>query len=211
MGEYPLLEAALENVEAMVDAGIDNEIAKSIPIVSTVFKVLKAVPDIRNRIFAAKLTRVIQVFERISPETTEKIRQKAATSPDEAQKVGENLLLVLDKITALEKAEIIAYVFIAYTLGRIGAADFRRLADAIDQAFIDDLKGLLNAQKSGRSQASYMKHLERAGLTFADLNKIPRNRQYHHYVVSDLGTQLIAAYSAGMEYCYTSKEKARRG
>ena len=196
----------METGEALYDASADNGIVNSIPIVGNIFKACKAVPDIRNRIFRAKLDRIIQVFERVPSETMEKIRQKVAASPDEPTKVGETLLLVLDKITALEKAEIIAYVFIAYTLGHLGSADFRRLSDAIDQAFVDDLKEFLNAQKtSHRTQASYMKRLERAGLTFADLNKIPRNRQYRYYVVSDLGTQLIAAYSAGMKYCRTSK------
>jgi len=156
-------------------------------------------------LFADKLVEFLQALDQMTPEAREKFTEKMAESQEETQKVGETLLLVLEKITALDKAQILAYVFIAYTQGRIGSADFRRLADAIDQAFIDDLKELLNIKPNGRSQAPYMKHLERAGLTFADLNKIPRNRQYHHYVISDLGTQLIAAHSAGMAYCRTSK------
>lgn len=202
MAEHHLLEAALENFEALIDTSIDNEIVKAIPVVGTLFKVLKAVPDIRNRIFAAKLTRFIQVFENVPPGAMKKIRQKVAASPDEATKVGETLLLVLERITALEKAEIIAYVFIAYTLGHITPAYFRRLSDAIDQAFIDDLKEFLGTRKTGHNT---MKHLVRAGLTFGDLNVIPRSREDRHYAVSDLGQQLINAYSKGTKYCHTSQ------
>ena len=41
MKEEPLIEAALENVEAFIDAFADNEILKSIPVVGTALKIVK--------------------------------------------------------------------------------------------------------------------------------------------------------------------------
>jgi transcriptional antiterminator Rof (Rho-off) len=205
MGEHNLARAIQQSAKDLFDSVIHSDLFKRIPVVGPAIEVCETVDDVRARMFARKLVGFLQPLDQMTPEARKKFTEKMAESQEGMQKAGETLLLVLDKITALEKAEIIAYVFITYTQGGMEEADFRRLADAIDHAFIDDLKELLDAQKTGRSQASYMKHLERTGLTFADLNKIPRNREYHHYVVSDLGKQLIAAYSAGVQYCRTSK------
>ena len=199
MTKHCLLEATLENVEAVIDAATDNEILKNIPVVGTAVKLVKEAVDIRDRMFAAKLTTFLQALNETTPEAREKLRQKIASSPDEAKEVGETLLLVLDKTTTLKKAEIIAYIFIAYTLEHITATDFRRLLDATDQAFIDDLIDLLS--RGGHSNQAYMKHLSRTGLTFADPRMTFRTPEDFHYAVSRLGKQLIGAYSEAMKYC----------
>lgn len=95
----------LENVEAVIDAATQDEVIKNIPVVGTVAKLLKAAGAFRDKIFAAKLARFFQTLDETTPEAREKIRQKIATSPDEAQKVGETLLLVLEKITALNNGD----------------------------------------------------------------------------------------------------------
>jgi len=195
MVEHYFLEATLENVEAVIDSFTDNEVLKDIPLVGTVFKLLKASLDFRDKLFATKFIRFVQTSDKITPETRQKVRQKVASNPDEAKRVGQTLMIVLDRITALEKAEMIAYVFIAYTLEEIDQADFRRLLDAIDQAFVDDLADLLGTAESKHGTSSvYMKHLSRTGLTFADSTKIAKSREDWHYAVSRLGKQLIAAY-----------------
>jgi hypothetical protein len=202
MAEHHLLEAALEDVEAVVDAATHDEVLKNIPVVGTAVKLLRAAGDIRDKMFAAKIARFLQTLDRTTPEAREKIRQKIASSADEARAVGETLLLVLDKITALEKAEIMAYVFIAYTSEHVRPPDFLRLLDAIDVAFIYDLKELLNIPQSKHSvSATYMKHLTRTGLTFADSRLIARGPEDWHYAVAHLGKQLIDAYSEGKKYC----------
>ena len=202
MGEHYILEAALEGVEGIADAFTENEILKDIPVVGIAAKALKAAGDIRDRAFAAKITRFVQALDEITPEAREKIRQRIAANPEEAQQVGETLFLVLEKITALDKAKILAYLFVAYTMGRVGPVDFRRMADIIDQAFIDDLEGLLNARQTGHNtHTEYMKHLTRTGLTFADPTRIPRPPEDHNYKVSRLGRQFISAYDEAAKYC----------
>ena len=118
------------------------------------------------------------------------------------REVGETVLLVVEKISALDKAKILAYIFIAYTQGHIEQTDFLRLCDAIDQAFVYDLEELLGTAESRHNvSATYMKHLTRTGLTFADSRKIARGPEDWHYAVSRLGKQLIDAYSKGMKCC----------
>jgi len=184
MSEHPLIEAVFENVEAVIDAAIQDDVIKNIPVVGTVAKLLKAAGNLRDKIFEAKLARFLQPLNETTPEAREKIRQKAAASPDEAREVGEAVLLVVEKITALDKAQILAYVFIAYTQGHIGPTDFLRLCDAIDQSFVYDLKEFLGKRKTGHdTNAAYMKHLSRTGITFADPRKIFRTPEDHYYAV----------------------------
>ncbi len=202
MAEHYLLETALENLEAVIDSVTDNDIVRNIPVIGTAFKMLKGASDIRDRMFAAKLTKFLLTTENVTPQAKEAMRQKIASSPDEAKTIGRTLMLVLDRITALEKAEIIAYLFVAYTLGHIESVDFRRLLDAIDEAFVDDLGDLLGRTESKHSSPSvYMKHLSRTGLTFADSTRIAKSREDWHYAVSRLGRKLIDAYWEGMKHC----------
>ena len=53
--ERNLLEAALLNIEVVVDAATTNDAIASIPVIGTAFKVCKAIDDIRARALAAKL------------------------------------------------------------------------------------------------------------------------------------------------------------
>ena len=60
MVEHYLLEAALENAEALLDTVTDNEVLKNIPIVGTCIKVVKSVGDVRDRLLAGKLVQFCQ-------------------------------------------------------------------------------------------------------------------------------------------------------
>jgi hypothetical protein len=202
MGEHYLVEAALENVEAVVDAATNDEVLKNIPVIGTAVKLCKAGDDIRNRIFAAKITRFLQTLNKTPPEAREKIAQKVASSPDEAKKVGETLLLVLERITALEKAEIVAYLFIAYIFEQLTEDEFRRLSDAVDQAFIDDLVKFLAIRRVPRvGREPFLTYLSHTGLTIAVGGKTYKDIGNILYYVTDLGTRLIDAYLHGIKYC----------
>ena len=93
MKEPILLEAVLENVEAIVDASLDNEILKNLPVVSTFFKFLKAGSDIRDRVFAAKILKFLQTLDRLSDEDKSEMGQKIASNQEDAIKVGETIVL----------------------------------------------------------------------------------------------------------------------
>jgi hypothetical protein len=197
MKEPILLEAILENVEAVVDASLDNEILKNLPVIGTFFKFLRAGSDIRDRVFAAKILKFLQTLNRLSDEEIRKMGQRIASNPEEAIKVGETIVLVLEKITALDKAEILARLFIAYIFGYFNADEFRRISDAVDQAFIDDIKMFLEAlDPLENSKEPFMRYLSRTGLTmpvggwWADPND---------YKITDLGKKLIDAYK-GLKY-----------
>ncbi|WP_024545822.1 hypothetical protein [Picosynechococcus sp. NKBG15041c] len=200
MKDRPIIEATLENVEALIDILLDNDILKGIPVVGTAIKCLKGAEDIRDRLFAAKLSSFLKSLENVGPELKEKIRQRVAEDPDQSRKVGETILLVIDRLADLEKSDIIAKIFIAYAFGYLKPNDFQRIVQAVDQAFIADLKLFLashNLLKKGLSQEVFLQALYPSGLTEIVGGKTFDTAGEIYFKVSKLGNQLINAFNHG--------------
>lgn len=141
-GDRPLLEAFLTNAESFADSFIDNEAAKSVPVVGTAFKLVKGIDEIRSKVLAKKLCDFLANPQLQSEDAKEKIREKVQASPEEATKVGEVLFLVLERIVDLRKPELLSRVFLAYLNEDIDSQTVHRLSEAIDSAFAGDLEAL---------------------------------------------------------------------
>jgi hypothetical protein len=153
--------------------------------------------DIRDRIFAAKMRKFLTSIEKVSKKSKEKIRKKVRNNPNEGRKVGETLLLLIDRISEIEKAEIIARVFVAYIDEYINFYEFKRLIDAIDQAFLDDVKRLLETKDLvdlKKSDKPFMQYLTRTGLTKPIGGETWDESGEIHYTITDIGEMLIGAY-----------------
>lgn len=138
------LEAFLENAEAMTDLVTDNEAVRSIPVIGTAFKIAKGIDDVRSRALIAKLTKFISEPALQSNRVKLRMQERLAHKPDEQNKIGETLFLVLDQMTDLDKPALLAKVFVAYLDNVISDATLRRLGHALDTAFLDDVNELLN-------------------------------------------------------------------
>jgi hypothetical protein len=166
--ERHLLEATLQNIEAAIDSVTSNEAVAAIPVISTAFKVCKGIDDIRSRAFAAKLERFVSEPSLQSAASKDAIARKVQASPDEAQKIGETMFLVLDRFIDLDKPQLLAKVFVAYLDNVISAIDLQRLAQAIDLAFAPDLKQLIDADEmliTGRALPGEGDHWKKLLLT----------------------------------------------
>jgi hypothetical protein len=195
--ERPLLEAALENAEVIVDALSDDGVLKEIPVIGTAVKVCKAIDTIRDRLFVAKLKRFLfGLGDEVK--FVAKLRKKIAQSPEQAQKVGETLLMVLERITDIDKADLLAIFFYAYTDEFITSEEFRRIAQSIDMALIDDLHKLLALEQNPiQSLEPWLQYLAPSGLSqlLGGLISEEPGQKYHR--VSSLGLQFQKAYSHG--------------
>lgn len=140
--ERNFLEAFLEGSEAIIDLATDNEAVKAVPVVGTAIKLLKGFDDVRSRALAAKLTKFLTEPALQSEKIRAKLRAGISASDEEARKVGESLFLVLDRMTDLDKPSLLAKVFVAYLDEVVSESDLRRIAHAMDAAFIDDLLSL---------------------------------------------------------------------
>jgi len=162
--DRPLLESIFENAEAIFDATSNSDVLKEIPVISTAVKLLRAADTIKEKLFAAKIYQFLQELDRISPFDIEKIRKKIADSSQESEKVGNTLLMVLDKVSDLNKPKLLGQLFIAYLDNVISADELRRLVHAVDVAFIDDLLKLIGSSPSDPS-GSHLEFLVLSGLS----------------------------------------------
>ena len=63
--------------------------------------------------------------------------------PKQQRRVGNTLILILERLDDLDKPAILAKCFIAYLNDIVTFEEFRRLAIAIDRAYISDLRDFL--------------------------------------------------------------------
>ena len=193
-----LIEAALDNAEILIDQYIDNDIVKEIPILGTALKLVKAASDIRDRMFAAKIGRFLSSLDSIPEEKKEKLREKMRSDQEETNKIGEVILFTLERLSDLEKPLIISKIFLAYIDGILDGDDFRRIVEAIDLAFVDDLNKFFALHKLPmKSQDPYLRYLVRTGLTEVVAGKTFDDVGELYYELTKLGTKALNAYRHG--------------
>jgi hypothetical protein len=132
----------IENSSDILEYGIDffteNEIVKDFPILGTVIKIGFTVKSISDRIFLKKIERFLFQFDLIKE--TELQNYIGKTLDDkERQKVGENLLLIIDRLSDLEKPTYLSICFYGYLSNKISLDIFLSLGQAIDSCHISDL------------------------------------------------------------------------
>lgn len=196
--EKHFLEALLENGEVFVDKLMESDVVKDFPVLGTALKICKAGSNLRDYIFAAKIHKFITSLRSVSPDLRAKFKKKIVDNPEERKRVGEFVLLTIDKISDLEKPEIIAKIFLAYMDGHLTADELRRIVEAIDLAFIADLKVFLHTSRpSEKSKEAYLLYLTRSGLTEIVAGKTIDEIGEIYFEFSRLGKNFLNAYHHG--------------
>lgn len=166
--DRPVLDLAMTAGEVVSDTLTKGDALEAIPIVNLALKVVKAKDSIADSIYASKL---VGFVNGIGDFTSEE-REKAAAQflKDDATKAGETVLLVLDRITDLDKPALLGFLFKQFAIGHITSEELRRLAVAVDIAFADDLRDFLTPRSqqvgSEEQQEDCRRRLTPTGLTF---------------------------------------------
>jgi hypothetical protein len=202
--DRPVVEAALESGEVITDILMRGDILAEIPFIGTAIKICQAADSIRDRAFAIKLSQFVLNLENVTEKQKIKLKEKMGAGTEEAQKVGETLFFVLERVTDLDKPFLLARIFLAYIDGFVSSEELRRLFQAIDTAFADDLQYLLTTEVTPeKSEELWMQHLMASGLTqlvggqvWSDLGKI-------YYEITPLAKMLRRAYFHGQNSATT--------
>jgi hypothetical protein len=195
--DRPLAALFLEGGELLVDQLIENPLAREIPVVGAALKICKAVDDVRSRLFLAKLVKFIDTIDQADETVRAKWRSKCVDAPDDLNKVGESVLLVIERANDLRKPEIFGILFLAFVDDVITAKELSRLTQAVDACFVDDLQRLLAVHKPPqRSREPWMQYLTVACLT-EPAPLIFDDDSTAKFDTSALGHKLINAYRHG--------------
>ncbi|MFN7778522.1 MAG: hypothetical protein ACK5RK_06565 [Betaproteobacteria bacterium] len=101
------LEALLGIGEIAADiCKVGGETFSSVPVIGSIFSLIKAANTIRDRTLAARLQMLLEPIYGASPESQAKFRQKLLLDADETSKVGSILFLVVERVVELDKAKI---------------------------------------------------------------------------------------------------------
>jgi hypothetical protein len=185
-----------EFAENTLDLIIDNPIIKNIPIIKTILAGKDIGVSIYQRHQVIKLLRFFaQLNSYKDNPSIEKMRKKLLEDKNYLRKEAELTLIILDKITEVEKSELIAKSFFLYISGTFSEKNFKESILIIEQIYYIDLSTLAKVSDDNQDgveleDISALNRLEACGLI--RINVIDENEfLYNHYIKTESGNRLI--------------------
>jgi hypothetical protein len=136
--------------EVSLDSVIESEPLRSTPLIGQFFTLIKFGLNIRDLFFAQKIKCFL---EGLNEEKIDKLREKLRIDENYRTRFTQKLVLLLDRISDLEKATILATIVGAFAEDLIDRTTMEKLFDSVDRLFIHDVQVLIefyNIQGKGR-------------------------------------------------------------
>jgi hypothetical protein len=178
------------------DQIVDSSL-KEIPIIKHIFSIAKIGFSIRDTFLIKKILIFLKDIPKEKKENLNKFKTKINSDSKYSKKIGEHLIIILDRYDNLTKAEYLSKIFSSYLDEKINLESFMRLSTAIEKVFIDDLNNLNNYYKKDLIDVHdyILQNLYQSGLVGLLFNKI--NSEVDQidvpsvfYVKNDLGVLL---------------------
>jgi len=178
INQIPLIETfrsseALAFIQEALDVGLDqfikDPLVKEIPIVKWIFTLKEVAMSVRDFFLIKKIFRFINELDKITGD------EKSAFIKRIEKKIGEKdhgeyILIVLDRYDHVDKATFLSKIFCAYVMEEITADEFFRISTSIDQAYIEDLRNLLNYYTSDNNDRRFKYNKTQRNLFSANLS-----------------------------------------
>lgn len=136
-------DVAQDAIELALDSALADGLAKNIPVINTIVRLGKTAFAIRDYFLIKKVLVFLAELKDVSPQERAAFIRKIETDKDYQRRVGETIILLIDRYDHLDKPRLMAKLFSAYIKDEMDYETFLRLSTAIDKAFIDDLNKLL--------------------------------------------------------------------
>ena len=162
-----LEEILVDYTEIALDSILSEDILKDIPIIGTLVKSAKIIAGIQDKIFITKLYSFLTRIADIPSEERIKMIEKIDSSSEYNLKVGSKLIVLLDKLDDIEKAEVLGNLFKSFLKSKIDYSVFLRLATILNKVFLPDLIKLKNGTHLSNESKN---HLYSVGLMDVKIN-----------------------------------------
>jgi len=190
--EFDPAQITPDLIEVAIDNVLDNSIIKDIPIVRTIAGVLKVTASIRDRALVKKLVRFLFSLSSISSDTRQQFKAKMNVDEEFKYKVGEKLLLIIERLDDMSKPKLVAHAFQAYMEEEIDFDMFQRLAGAIDKSFYSDLMALkLNDSPDSLSPQAKLELSNSGIIEFKFSPNLYSSSRHNRYQITELGSQML--------------------
>ncbi len=158
------LSGVLEDqAEVIVDRILKDGLLKDIPIISTITGAVKTVIAVRDYLLVLKLVRFLQGIN-ITEEERAHFEKTIGDDAEYRRTVGQNLLMLIDSLDDVTKADMVARLFKAFLQDNITYDEFKRFASVVESIFIGDLNGFLSDWTDINRRELYAKRLYLFGL-----------------------------------------------
>ncbi len=188
-------EIVIASAEIAVDSILSDGPLKDLPVIGTIKSLVNIGITIKEELFIRKLLKFLIELQSISFSEREKFFEQFSNNPTEQQKLGDNLLLAIDRLDDVEKPRLLARFFCSYIKGDIKFVTFSRLAKALERLNLSLLPHLkwFYLRIGNRIDISEEIHheLSLAGLITANLSGSGTIGGAAFYAVSDLGTAFL--------------------
>ncbi|WP_301929417.1 DUF2013 domain-containing protein [Ferruginibacter sp.] len=185
-----LTEISTEILEAGIDQLIENELLKDIPILGIGYKTYNLAKKITEHFLIKKILKFLFHLKDISQDKREKFI-KELEKKKQSKTVSEKLLIALNRLDDLNKADIIGKLFKALIENDITQEEFFRLSSYVDHAYIDDLIGLKQNEQPYGVPYSIKENLAQVGF-FTRIIKDNRAQEEYIQKMTDSSRHKIA-------------------
>lgn len=192
-----LKDIGTELGEVAIDSFLDEGILKEIPVIGIAAKVYSAGATISGKLFERKVLKFLYELNRISLQNRDDFVAKIQNDPKHEKKVGEHLIILLERLDDMEKPKIIAKIFAEYIEDKIDFEMFLRLSSAVDRTLVSDLNRLKEFKTMQNYSYSAIS-LENVGLVYlavisgGNYDEEGNQTGGNQYATSELGNTLLS-------------------
>lgn len=120
-----------------------TSMAESVPVLGAAVSAGKAFHAIGHQLFVRKLTLFLLELDKTPVDECEDFLEEMNTDSKYRQEVGEELLLILDRLDSVQKAPLISRILSVFMRKKIDYEDYKRFSALVDRAHLPDLLSLM--------------------------------------------------------------------
>jgi hypothetical protein len=135
-----------------LDALLGEGVLKEIPYIKFIISLHKSWTAIHDQLFLRKVATFMLSSTKFTHEQGEKFIHDYLQNPEDAKRLSDAIVLILDKLDDMEKPQMVAKAFEALVRNEFGFETFRRLATAIEIGFLDDLREFSKSSSNNSPQ-----------------------------------------------------------
>ena len=128
--------------EVALDSALDDGVLKDLPLVGWAFGGARVVRQVRDRLFLKKLASFFSGLATTPLRTRQSFVNEISDDPAFRQRVGDGLVLLIERHEHFKKSSALGVAFAAYVEGAINYASFQEVATLIDRSSPADLSAL---------------------------------------------------------------------
>ena len=143
-------DSVADFAEVLPDSLLDDGVVEAVPIVGSVAKLARAGKRVHDAMFVRKLSHFLRAPSRLSDAERASFRAKMLGDPAFMDRVGDGVILLLERQEHFEKCHVLGCAFAAFEKGEVDYALFQDLATVIDRSTLSDLRYIATLDPGGR-------------------------------------------------------------